>query len=92
MTTFTKITGLNSLQVDALRQAVEVIPDSHGPGNVVLTKTTASFPWNAARTHTLLLEAKASLASQHGSRQHPVASIHAPIRKAARIASSQDAV
>ena len=86
MTTFTKITGLNALQVDAIRQAIDVIPDAHGPGNIVLTKTTASFPWDAPRTHSILLDAKSALAAQHGSRRHPVASIHAVLRKAAKAA------
>lgn len=93
MDTFTKITGLTGMNVDALRQAVEVMYDSDGPGNVVLTKTTVTFPWTADRTMSILQGAKNSLVFLgHSSRSHPVSSLNAVIRKTARIAASQDAV
>ena len=83
--TTTKFTGLSGLQTAALAQAVE---EHVLPSTVQVNKTTAVFPWDAATTHSSLLEVKAVLASRHGSRQHPVASLHAVIRKAAKAAGN----
>ena len=81
--TTTKFTGLSGLQTAALAQAVE---EHVLPATVQVNKTTAVFPWDAATTHSSLLEVKAIMAAKHGSRQHPVASLHAGLRKAAKAA------
>lgn len=76
----TKITGLTGLNIAALQQAID---EHHLSPEVHLTKTTATFPTDAASAHTDLLVAKSALTEKHGGRGHPVASIHAVIRKLA---------
>lgn len=83
--TTTKITNLTGLNTRAIEQA---IAEGHLSPEVKVTKTTATFPTDAATAHADLLAAKNALAATHGSRQHPVASIHAAIRKAAKAASN----
>lgn len=79
----TKLTGLSGLQTRALREAVEEgVLDS----GVTVNKTTAVFPWTPAHTVDAVVKAKADLAAKYGSRQHPVASLHAVVRKAAKAA------
>lgn len=88
--TTTKITGLTGMNHAALEEAMEKgILDTQ----VHLTKTTVTFPWEAASTVQALNNAKARfIIMGHSSRNHPVSSLNAVIRKAARIAASQDAV
>lgn len=86
--TTTKITGLTSMNHDALRQAVEkwALDDPR----VVITKITATFPWDAEDTRRNLQAAKDRLISLgYGSRSHPVASLNAVIRKAAKAAQTE---
>lgn len=78
----TKITRLTGLNVHALETAIAegaLSPD------VTVTKTTATFPWDANETTLHLRYAIDDLARTHGSRQHPVASLHAVARKINRI-------
>lgn len=79
MTTTTKLTGLSGLQTRALQEAQEegLLSDK-----VIVKKTTAEFPINAIDTYDDLVHLKVVLAAKYGSRQHPVASLHAVIRKA----------
>ena len=88
----TKLTGLTSLQTQALAQAIAEgelhNPDRSVP-DVKLGKTTAEFPWPADETHDRLKWAKDGLTFRHGGRRHPVASLHAVIRKAGRLAGRE---
>ena len=88
----TKLTGLTSLQTDALRQALDekalTAPDGSA-SSVKVTATTATFPWPADETHDRLRWAKDDLIFRHGGRRHPVASLHAVIRKAGRLAGRE---
>lgn len=82
MTETTKITGLNANQVDALRMGL-------GSSLLVrLTATTATINLPADEALTLVLEAKQRLAAKYGATIHPVASIHAPIRKIRKLAEA----
>ena len=86
----TKLTGLTDMNHYALRTAMERgVLDTQ----VHLTRTTVTFPWEAASTVQALDNAKTRLRLMgFPSRSHPVSSLNAVIRKAARIAASQDAV
>lgn len=79
--TATKITGLSSLQVAAIRQAKE---EGYLPTAITIQKTTATFLGYPADVLADVNTAKSALAAAHGSRQHPVASFHAVVRKVAR--------
>ena len=79
--TATKITGLSSLQVAAIRQAKA---EGYLPSAITIQKTTATFRGEPAQALKDVTDAKAALAAAHGSRQHPVASFHAVVRKVAR--------
>ena len=83
----TKLTGLTGLNVNALQMALDekALPAE----GVVLGKTVATFPWDADETALRLRWAKDDLTFRHGSRQHPVASLHAVIRKAGRLAGRE---
>lgn len=79
--TATKITGLSSLQVDAIRQAKE---EGFLDSAITIQRTTATFRGEPAEALQAVTEAKASLAKVHGAKRHPVASFHAVVRKVAR--------
>jgi hypothetical protein len=82
MTETTKITGLNALQVDALHMGL-------GSSLLVhLTATTATISLPADEALALVVDAKQRLAAKHGATRHPVASIHAPIRKLRALAKA----
>lgn len=83
----TKITNLTGLNIAAVEQALSeghlTNPTTGTP--IKITRTTITFPWSPHYTLTELNKAKASLIAAHGSRQHPVASLHAVIRKVTRL-------
>jgi hypothetical protein len=82
MTETTKLTQLSALQVDALRMGL-------GSSLLVrLTATTATISLPADEALALVVEAKDRLAAKHGSKLHPVASMHAPIRKLRALAGA----
>lgn len=84
----TKIARLTGLNVAAVEQALSeghlTAPTTGTP--IKITRTTIEFPWSPHYTLAELNKAKRSMVDQHGSRQHPVASLHAVIRKVARLA------
>jgi hypothetical protein len=82
MTETTKITGLNANQVDALRMGLGNSPRVH------LTATTATIDLPAAEALALVVDVKRTLAAKYGAKIHPVASIHAPIRKLRALAEA----
>lgn len=82
--TTTKITGLTGLNVAALEQAQR---EGILSPEVKITKTTATFPWSPAETQVQFRYSKADMAAKHGSRQHPVAPLHAVERKINRAAN-----
>lgn len=78
--TTTKITGLTAMNHAALEEAMEKgVLDTQ----VHLTKTTVTFPWEAASTVQALDRAKVGfIIMGRSARSHPVASLNAVIRKA----------
>lgn len=84
----TKIARLTGLNVAAVEQALSerhlTNPITGNP--IKITRTTIEFPWSPHYTLAELNKAKASLIAAHGSRQHPVASLHAVIRKVQALA------
>ena len=78
--TSTKIAGLTGLNIAALEEAHS---NGYLPAETVITKTTATFPWAPDETAQRLGYAKDRfIALGHSSRQHPVGSLNAVIRKA----------
>lgn len=75
------INKLTSLNIAALQQAID---EGHiAPEAVKLAKSVAYFTGSPDDAHRVATEAKRGLVARHGSRQHPVASIHAVVRKTA---------
>lgn len=74
----TKITGLSGTNTNALEMA---ITEGGLSPEVILTKTTATFPWRACESSARLRDAMDTLATKHGRRGHPVQSLHAVTRR-----------
>lgn len=81
----TKITGLNSGQVSALRETLTADEQATA---VTVTATTATFHLDAAATVGLVRECQERAALIHGRKHHPYASLHAVARKAATTANA----
>lgn len=76
----TKITGLNSSQVSALRETLTADEQATA---VTVTATTATFHLDAAATLDLVRQCQERAARINGRKHHPYASLHAVARKAA---------
>lgn len=75
----TKVTGLTALQVEALR----LLTTTH---SVDVTATTATFHLTPADALQFVLGVKAGAVADFGATGHPVASLHAVIRKVRKLA------
>lgn len=82
-----KVTGLTLLNVEALHA---LLADGYASGNDLrTTATTATFTFpDATDVADWLARRKDDLARQYGTTGHPVASLHAVIRK---LRKAQDA-
>lgn len=84
----TKVIGLTGLNVDAVEQAFaeKHLPTPTTGTPVKFGRTTIEFPWSPHYTLSELRKAKLSMIDAHGGRTHPVASLHAVIRKVETLA------
>lgn len=79
-----KLTGLSSLQVEALRETM----NTYELGTVTLTASTAVFHGGAAAALTMLEEVKTRAAAEYGGTGHPARTLNTPIRRLREITNA----
>ncbi|CAM3811430.1 hypothetical protein ACXYTP_18665 [Tsukamurella ocularis] len=77
----TKITGLNRQQTEAINRLVDDELLLPYPGPLVVTATTATFPWEPGLAASRVRHAQLSLGRIDGTRGGHYQALHAVIRK-----------